>query len=62
MSHIGTEFVIHIPEEYDYRYASADKRDKIIYFIIKSYFALTKEKMRLYIREELNLVNIAMTK
>lgn len=23
---IGTEFVLHIPEEYDYRYASPDKR------------------------------------
>lgn len=35
ISKIGTEFVIHVPAEYDYRYASADLRDKIIYYILK---------------------------
>lgn len=25
VSTLGTEFVIHVPEEYDYRYASTDK-------------------------------------
>lgn len=25
VSKVGTEFVIHVPEEYDYRYASFDK-------------------------------------
>lgn len=30
LSSVGTEFVLHVPEEYDYRYSSYDKRDKII--------------------------------
>lgn len=31
----GTEFVIHIPDEYDYRYSSTDNRDKILDAICK---------------------------
>lgn len=62
MSKIGTEFVLHVPEEYDYRYASADKRDKIIYAILKGWCALKKEKMPIYYKDDLSLVNIAMTK
>jgi len=30
ISNIGNEFVIHIPDEYDYRYLHSEKRDKII--------------------------------
>jgi serum/glucocorticoid-regulated kinase 2 len=50
ISRIGTEFVLHVPEEYDYRYASSDKRDKIIYCILKGYCTITKAKMPIYIR------------
>ena len=45
---IGTEFVLHVPTEYDYRYASADKRDKIVYAILKGWCAIKKEKMPIY--------------
>jgi hypothetical protein len=61
VSKIGTEFVLHVPEEYDYRYAS-EKREKIIYSILKAYCAATKEKMPIYAKEELSLVNVANTK
>lgn len=27
---LGGEFVVHVPEEYDYRYASSEKRDRIL--------------------------------
>jgi len=27
---LGTEFVLHVPDEYDYRYSSTDKRHKIL--------------------------------
>jgi len=37
VSTLGTEFVIHVPDEYDYRYASTDKWDRIIMSLVKSY-------------------------
>lgn len=44
------------------RYASADRRDQIIYYILKAYRQTCKEKLPIYYREELNLVNYATTK
>jgi serum/glucocorticoid-regulated kinase 2 len=34
---IGTEFVVHVPEEYDYRYSSSERRDYAVLSIIKAY-------------------------
>lgn len=50
-----------MPDEYDYRYAS-EKRERIIYSILKAYSAVCKEKMPIYAKEELSLVNVANTK
>lgn len=61
VSRIGTEFVLHVPDEYDYRYAS-EKRDKIIYCILKASGLITKEKMPIYTKDELSLVNVVNTK
>lgn len=61
-SKIGTEFILHIPSEYDYRYASSDLRDRIIYSILKAYWKVTGEKLPIYYREEISLVMYAMTK
>lgn len=61
-SRIGTQFIIHIPSEYDYRYASADLRDRIIYYILKAFSKVTGEKLPIYYRDELSLVFYAMTK
>jgi serum/glucocorticoid-regulated kinase 2 len=47
---IGTEFVLHIPEEYDYRYASPDKREKIILMILKGWTSINKSKMPIYFK------------
>lgn len=44
------------------RYASADRRDQIIYFILKAYRVTVGTKLPIYYREELNLVNYATTK
>jgi len=27
---LGSEFVLHVPEEYDYRYSSPERRNKIL--------------------------------
>jgi serum/glucocorticoid-regulated kinase 2 len=43
-------------------YASADRRDQIIYFILKAYRVTTGQKLPIYYRDELNLVNYATTK
>jgi serum/glucocorticoid-regulated kinase 2 len=34
---LGSEFVVHVPEEYDYRYASKDRKELIIQAIVKAY-------------------------
>ena len=54
--------MLHIPDEYDYRYASPDKREKIILSIIKGWVAVNKAKIPIHFKEELSLVNHAMTK
>lgn len=53
--------MLHVPDEYDYRYAS-EKRDKIVYAILKGYCHIAKEKMPIYTKDELSLVNVANTK
>jgi len=37
LSKMGSEFVLHVPEEYDYRYSSFDKRDKILEMLVHSF-------------------------
>ena len=45
ISKTSYEFVVHIPEEYDYRYSSLDKRDKILESIASGYVQLNKDKL-----------------
>lgn len=44
------------------RYASAERRDQIIYFILKAFRTTVGKKLPIYYRDELNLVNYATTK
>lgn len=62
ISSVGTEFVLHVPEEYDYRYSSYDKRNKIIQVLLKCYCELLKMKMPVYFKEDVSLYNFATTK
>ncbi len=62
VSSIGTEFVIHVPTEYDYRFASSDRREQIIYYILRGYANSSKDQVPIYYREELSLVGVAHTK
>lgn len=34
---MGSEFVLHVPDEYDYRYSSFDKRDIIVEGVLRAY-------------------------
>lgn len=45
MSKTSYEFVVHIPEEYDYRYSSVDKRDKILECIAQAANLANKDKL-----------------
>jgi len=38
VSELSSEFVIHVRDEYDYRYGSPDKRDRILAMICKAYY------------------------
>jgi len=63
LSKTSYEFVIHIPEEYDYRYSSPEKRDKILESIALSYNTCTKDKLlAFYFKEDPNLIQFTTTK
>jgi serum/glucocorticoid-regulated kinase 2 len=54
--------VLHVPDEYDYRYSSYDKRTKIVEIFLKGYCGLQKIKMPVYFKEDVSLYNFATTK
>jgi len=55
-SKVGNEFVIHVPEEYDYRYTHADKRDTIILYLSILYERIHPgEQFHVHYRDEINL-------
>lgn len=62
ISRIGPEFVLHVPSEYDYRYAADKHRDKIIYYILKAARIRLQQKLPIYYRDEMNLAMFSMTK
>ena len=43
VSELSSEFVVHVENEYDYRYSSP-QRDKILAMILKSYYMNVKKK------------------
>lgn len=45
ITRFGTEFVIHVPKEYDYRFSSLKGRDIIVYKICEAYMQLTSKKL-----------------
>jgi serum/glucocorticoid-regulated kinase 2 len=58
VSKIGTEFVVHVPSEYDYRYiisnlryASSDRREQVIYYILKAYRKIKNDKLPVYYKD-----------
>lgn len=57
LSKSGSEFVVHIPDEYDYRYASFDRRDDVISAILR-----VKGSLPLYFKDEVQLIPFTTTK
>lgn len=58
ISRTGTEFVLHVPEEYDYRYSSLEYRDKIVELIKK----LQKSELKLFQNDEYHLQSVVTTR
>jgi len=54
MSERSSEFVIHVKDEYDYRYSSP-QRDKIFLMILKSYEMNAKKPLNFFYRQDLDL-------
>lgn len=62
VSKLGTEFVMHVPDEYDYRYSSVTLRDIVLEMICKAYCEFLKQKMPFFFKEEISLENFCTTK
>jgi len=64
VSKMSSEFVLHCPEEYDYRYSSAERRDVILEMVTRAYINMTgnKKGLAFYYKEEINLTNWTTTK
>ena len=44
------------------RYASSDRREQVIYYILKAYRKIKNDKLPIYYKDELSLVHYATTK
>lgn len=62
VSKMGTEFVLHVPDEYDYRYSSVDCRETVLEMICHAYCDTTKQKLLFFFRDELSLETFCTTK
>jgi serum/glucocorticoid-regulated kinase 2 len=56
-SKMSGEFVLHVPEEYDYRYSSADKRDTILELLSAKWSLLNpgKKGLSFFYKDDINL-------
>ncbi|CAD8139920.1 unnamed protein product [Paramecium pentaurelia] len=61
VSNIGTEFVLHIPQEYDYRFQSSDFRKTILETLIIVYSSLTISKMPFFFKDDFTLIQYCTT-
>ncbi len=52
VSRFGNEFIIHIPDEYDYRLSSDDFRDKIIETLCEAFVNFNHRKMAFFYKVE----------
>jgi len=59
VSKVSSEFVIHVPDEYDYRYSSADQRENILQVLISEWCKIYKQKPGLpfFYKDDIELVN-----
>ena len=56
---IGSEFIMHVPEEYDYRYSSPERRDQAVLSIL---MALKGASLPIFFKDEIALTAFCTTK
>ncbi|CAD8061468.1 unnamed protein product [Paramecium sonneborni] len=61
VSNIGTEFVLHVSQEYDYRFQSSDFRKTILETLIIVYNSLTYKKLPFYFKDDFTLISYCTT-
>jgi len=62
VSELSSEFVIHVRDEYDYRYGSPDKRDRILSMICKAYCLNVRNKpLPFFFKDDVNLIDYTTT-
>jgi hypothetical protein len=61
VSRFGSEFVVHVEKEHDYRYASHNMKMKIVETIVDLYCKHQYKKMALYYYDDLSLENYTTT-
>lgn len=62
ISKTSSEFVVHVPDEYDYRYSSCDKRDHVLEMITKSFCEFTLRKITIFFKDVASLEHFCTTK
>jgi hypothetical protein len=55
VSRFGSEFVVHVGKEHDYRFSSPNLKLKIVETLVDCYCKYHKKKMALYYYDELSL-------
>jgi len=62
VSEMSSEFVLHVRDEYDYRYSSPSKRDKILTTICKAFYMnITNTPLVFFFKDDINLVQYTTT-
>jgi len=59
--HLSDEFVIHVNEEYDYRYNGIGKREKILKMLCYAFFKSGGKAMPLFIKNDISLAKYTTT-
>jgi len=62
VSELTSEFVIHVKDEYDYRYASPANRDRILLMICKAYcLNIQNNPLPFFFKDDVNLIDYTTT-
>lgn len=52
ISTTGFEFILHVPDEYDYRFISVERRNQIILLVLRHCCLLSRTKMPVFFKED----------
>ena len=61
VSRFGSEFIVHVEKEHDYRFLSPNLKLKIVETLVECYYNFHKKKMALYYCDDLSLEQYTTT-